>query len=147
VELYLHYPICLHFIRGVKLTTHLRLVSRSNNGWSCTSTPPMRLHGVVPSWGSTGTTLPHMSSWRGTWLSAGTTLHLLFNTRIKELLVPTPRGHASTACSLPMCRSISHTTEFLLHIMGDEALRQRISRHLYKTLKNPFKSEVLCNIS
>jgi len=35
------------FIRGVKLTTHLRLVQRSKNGWSCTSTSPIRLHGVV----------------------------------------------------------------------------------------------------
>jgi hypothetical protein len=31
----------------VKLTTHLRPVQRSKNGWSCTSTPPIRLHGVV----------------------------------------------------------------------------------------------------
>jgi len=29
------------------LTTHLRLVPRSKDGWSCTSTPPIRLHGVV----------------------------------------------------------------------------------------------------
>jgi len=36
-----------NFIRGVKLTTHLRLVSRLKNGWGCTSTPPIRLHGVV----------------------------------------------------------------------------------------------------
>jgi len=40
----------------VKLTTHLRLVQRSKNGWRCTSTPPMRLHGVVLR-GSTGTPL------------------------------------------------------------------------------------------
>jgi len=33
-----------HFIRGVKLTTHLRLVPGSKNGWSCTSTPPIRLN-------------------------------------------------------------------------------------------------------
>jgi hypothetical protein len=39
----------------VKLTTHLRLVQRSKNVWSCTSTPPIRLHGVVLR-GSTGTT-------------------------------------------------------------------------------------------
>jgi len=26
-------------------------VPRSNNGWGCTSTPPVRLHGVVLSWG------------------------------------------------------------------------------------------------
>jgi len=32
---------------GVKLTTHLRLVPRSKNGWSCAPTPPIRLHGVV----------------------------------------------------------------------------------------------------
>jgi hypothetical protein len=39
----------------VKLTTHLRLVPRSKKGWSSTSTPPIRLHGVVLR-GSTGTT-------------------------------------------------------------------------------------------
>jgi hypothetical protein len=33
--------------RGVKLTTHLHLLPRSNNEWSYTSTPPKRLHGVV----------------------------------------------------------------------------------------------------
>jgi hypothetical protein len=33
--------------RGVKLTTHLHLVPRSKNAWSCTSTLPIRLHGVV----------------------------------------------------------------------------------------------------
>jgi hypothetical protein len=27
--------------------THLRLVPRSKNEWSYTSTPPIRLHGVV----------------------------------------------------------------------------------------------------
>jgi hypothetical protein len=43
----------------VKLTAHLRLVSRSKNGWSCTSTPPIRLHGVVLR-RSTGTTLLHL---------------------------------------------------------------------------------------
>jgi hypothetical protein len=43
----------------VKLTTHLRLVPRSKNGWSCTSTHPIRLHGVVLR-GSTGTSLPYM---------------------------------------------------------------------------------------
>jgi hypothetical protein len=42
----LHY-VPLHFIRGVKLTTHLRLVPRSESECTCTSTPPMRLHGVV----------------------------------------------------------------------------------------------------
>jgi len=31
----------------VKLTTHLHLVPRSKNELSCTSTPPIRLHGVV----------------------------------------------------------------------------------------------------
>jgi hypothetical protein len=30
---------------------------RSKNGWSCTSTPPVRLHGVVLSWGG-GDTQP-----------------------------------------------------------------------------------------
>jgi hypothetical protein len=33
--------------RGVKLTTHLHLVSRSKIEWSCTFTLPIRLHGVV----------------------------------------------------------------------------------------------------
>jgi hypothetical protein len=33
--------------RGVKLITHLYLVQRSKNEWSYTSTPPIRLHGVV----------------------------------------------------------------------------------------------------
>jgi hypothetical protein len=33
--------------RGVKPTTHLHLVPRSNNEWSYTSIPPIRLHGVV----------------------------------------------------------------------------------------------------
>jgi hypothetical protein len=32
---------------GVKLTTHLHLMPRSKNEWSYTSTPPVRLHGVV----------------------------------------------------------------------------------------------------
>jgi hypothetical protein len=31
----------------MKLTTHLHLVPRSKNAWSYTSTPPIRLHGVV----------------------------------------------------------------------------------------------------
>jgi hypothetical protein len=31
----------------VKLTTHLHLVPRSKNEWSCTTTSPIRLHGVV----------------------------------------------------------------------------------------------------
>jgi hypothetical protein len=31
----------------VKLTTHLRLVPSLKNGCSCTSTPPLRLHGVM----------------------------------------------------------------------------------------------------
>jgi hypothetical protein len=30
--------------RGVKLTTHLHLVPRSNNAWSYTYTPPLRVH-------------------------------------------------------------------------------------------------------
>jgi hypothetical protein len=34
----------------VKLTTHLHLVPRSKNEWSYTSTPPIRLHGVVLSY-------------------------------------------------------------------------------------------------
>jgi hypothetical protein len=33
--------------RGVKLTTHLYLVPRSENAWSFTFTPPIRLHGVA----------------------------------------------------------------------------------------------------
>jgi hypothetical protein len=33
--------------RGVKLTTHLLLVSRSKNKWSYTFIPPIRLHGLV----------------------------------------------------------------------------------------------------
>jgi hypothetical protein len=32
---------------GVKLTIHLHLVPRSKNYWSYTSTPPIRLYGVV----------------------------------------------------------------------------------------------------
>jgi hypothetical protein len=47
----------------VKLTTHLRLVQRSKNGWSCTSTPPIRLHGVVLR-GSTGGTILNPSTFR-----------------------------------------------------------------------------------
>jgi len=31
----------------VKLTTHLHLVARPKNVWNYTSTPPIRLHGVV----------------------------------------------------------------------------------------------------
>jgi len=31
----------------VKLTTHLHVVPTSKNEWSYTSTPPVRLHGVV----------------------------------------------------------------------------------------------------
>jgi hypothetical protein len=48
----------------VKLTTHLCLVPRSKNGWSCTSTLPIRLHGVVLR-GSTGTTLPFTNGVNG----------------------------------------------------------------------------------
>jgi len=33
--------------RGMKLTTHLHLVLRSKNEWSYTSTPLIRLFGVV----------------------------------------------------------------------------------------------------
>jgi hypothetical protein len=33
--------------RGGKLTTHLHLVPRSKNAWSCTSTPPVHLHVVL----------------------------------------------------------------------------------------------------
>jgi len=40
-------------IRGMKLTTHLRLVPRSNNGWSFTSTPSILLHGWCSVRGST----------------------------------------------------------------------------------------------
>jgi hypothetical protein len=43
---------------GVKLTTHLHLVPRSKNEWSYTSTPPVRLHGVVLKQKSSGTPLP-----------------------------------------------------------------------------------------
>jgi len=32
---------------GAKLTTHLHLVPRSKNAWSYTSTPQVRLHGMV----------------------------------------------------------------------------------------------------
>jgi hypothetical protein len=32
---------------------HSPLVPRSKNGWNCTSTPPIRIHGVLR--GSTGT--------------------------------------------------------------------------------------------
>jgi hypothetical protein len=37
------------FAWGVKLTTHLHLVPRSENEWSCTSTSPVPLHDVVRS--------------------------------------------------------------------------------------------------
>jgi hypothetical protein len=43
--------------RGVKLTTHLHLLLRSKNEWSYSSTPPIRLHGVMLSQ-ITGTTSP-----------------------------------------------------------------------------------------
>jgi hypothetical protein len=33
--------------QGMKLTTHFHLVLRSKNVWSCTSTPPVCLHGVI----------------------------------------------------------------------------------------------------
>jgi hypothetical protein len=36
--------------RGVGLATHLHLVPRSGSAWSCASTPPIRLHGVVLCW-------------------------------------------------------------------------------------------------
>jgi len=42
----------------VKLTTHLYLVPRSKNAWSYTSTPPIRLRGVMLVKKSTGTTFP-----------------------------------------------------------------------------------------
>jgi hypothetical protein len=42
----------------VKLTTHLRLVPRSKNGWSCTSTPTYAFMAWCLVRGSTGTTLP-----------------------------------------------------------------------------------------
>jgi len=41
----------------VKSTTHLRLVPRSNNGWSCTSTPPCAFMARCLVRGITGTTL------------------------------------------------------------------------------------------
>jgi hypothetical protein len=44
------------FLPGGKAITHFHLVPRSKNEWSYTSTPPIRLHGVVLSW-STGTTV------------------------------------------------------------------------------------------
>jgi hypothetical protein len=40
-------PGALSLGLGVKLTTHLHLVPRSKNEWRYTSTPPIRLHGVV----------------------------------------------------------------------------------------------------
>jgi hypothetical protein len=36
--------------RGMKPTTRLYLVPSSKNEWLYTSTPPIHLHGVVPSW-------------------------------------------------------------------------------------------------
>jgi hypothetical protein len=48
VEVYV--PFILVSCRGVKLTTHPHLVPRSKNAWNYTSTPPVRLHGVVLSW-------------------------------------------------------------------------------------------------
>jgi hypothetical protein len=36
--------------RVVGLATYLRLVPRSEDAWSCSSIPPMRLHGVVIGW-------------------------------------------------------------------------------------------------
>jgi hypothetical protein len=48
---------------GMKLTTHLHPVLRSNNEWSYTSTPTICLHGMVlrqkKKKKSTGTTLPY----------------------------------------------------------------------------------------
>jgi len=38
-------------VGGVKLNTHLHLVSRTKNVWSYISIPPIRLHGVVLSQG------------------------------------------------------------------------------------------------
>jgi len=32
---------------GREADHHLHLVPRSNNSWSCTSIPPIRLHGVL----------------------------------------------------------------------------------------------------
>jgi hypothetical protein len=32
---------------GVKLTTHLHLLPKSKKEWSCISTPPIHLHGVM----------------------------------------------------------------------------------------------------
>jgi hypothetical protein len=34
-------------LRVKREADHLHLVPRSKNAWSCTSTPPIRLHGVV----------------------------------------------------------------------------------------------------
>jgi hypothetical protein len=42
----------------MKLTAHLHRVPKSKNEWNCTSSPTIRLHGVVLSY-STGTTLPY----------------------------------------------------------------------------------------
>jgi len=47
--------------RDSKSTTHLHPVPRSRSAWSCASTPPMRLRGVVLK-KRTGTTLPYLPS-------------------------------------------------------------------------------------
>jgi hypothetical protein len=66
----------------VNATTHLQLVPRSNNAWSYTSTPPIRLHGLVLS-------LKHGDSFTFTF----TTLHTVVNAsdtnmkRISQFLV------------------------------------------------------------
>jgi len=52
----------------MKLTTHLHLSANFKKVWSCTSTVPVCLHGVV-----LNETI-NVSLWHGTWLSTGTTL-------------------------------------------------------------------------
>jgi hypothetical protein len=47
----------ISFIRGVKLTTHLRLLPRSKNGWSSIFTPQNAFMAWCSVRGSTGTTL------------------------------------------------------------------------------------------
>jgi hypothetical protein len=61
----------------MKLTPHFHLVSRSNNEWSYTFTPPIRLHGVVLSlekaWGQLYFTLLYFT------LLYFTLIHLLID--------------------------------------------------------------------
>jgi len=37
----------LNYSQIVKLITHIHLVLRSKNGWSCNSSPPICLHGIM----------------------------------------------------------------------------------------------------